>query len=117
MNPVPSTEVQERIIKWMEKEHAPLRAPGMYCPFDLDDTCNDQEFILVIRTTKTFKVERWIGALITRFAKPYKLKLNGELEWSGESAGDFGQIKVVDNKITMSKPKFEWMTTSIPLGA
>jgi len=49
---------------------------------------------------KFYNYAEWLEYLITLFYRPWGYKLNGEVGWQGEDAGDRGRLVVVDNVVT-----------------
>lgn len=54
---------------------------------------------------KFYNYVEWIEYLIQHFFEPWGVKLNGEVEWSGEESDDLGLISVKDNVVTVKQGK------------
>lgn len=55
---------------------------------------------------KFYSYVEWLKYLIKHFFEPWGVKLNGEIEWSGEDVSDKGLIKVTDNIVKIGKPTY-----------
>lgn len=54
---------------------------------------------------KFYNYVEWLAYLVAHFLQPWGYSLNGEVSWEGEEQGDVGKIVVVDNTITVRRPK------------
>lgn len=54
---------------------------------------------------KFYSYVEWLKYLINHFFEPWGIKLNGEVEWSGEDRNDIGKIIVTDNVVEVKEGK------------
>lgn len=52
-----------------------------------------------------YSYDKWLLLVIERFFAPWGVLLNGEMEWSGEEAGDMGKLVLKDNVLTVKQAK------------
>lgn len=74
----------------------PTGQPGLWC--DWHPTA-DGTAIVWNGAEKFYHYVEWLQYLITHFLAPWGYKLNGEVEWQGESDGDVGTIRVTNNTV------------------
>lgn len=75
------------------KEYA---QPSLWCQWKPTE---DGEGIEWDGNEKFYCYVEWLRYLIDSFIAPWGYKLNGEVSWSGEEAGDIGIIYVKDNEV------------------
>lgn len=71
--------------------------PGFYCQWV---PTVDGDGIEWDGNEKFYEYVEWLEYIIKHFIEPWGLKLNGEVEWQGESNDDRGLIVVVDNEVS-----------------
>jgi hypothetical protein len=76
----------------------PSSQPGLWCQWvpNIDGTKIEWD-----KGTKFYHYTEWLKYLISNFLTPWGYKVNGMVEWRGESMGDIGVIEVVDNVVTV----------------
>lgn len=76
---------------------APKTQPGLWCQWVLSEDGTTLEWD---GGEKFYEYIKWLEYLIKNFFKPWGIKLNGEIQWRGESFDDNGIIVVKNNKVT-----------------
>jgi hypothetical protein len=71
--------------------------PNGYCDWRVTE---DEQGIEWNGAEKFYDWKVWLNIIIDRHLKPGDYVLNGDVEWSGETADDVGIIRVVDNVVT-----------------
>lgn len=74
----------------------PIGQPGLWCNW-----CPTQDGTAIVwnGAEKFYNYVEWLQYLITHFLAPWGYKLNGEVQWQGESNGDVGTIQVTNNTV------------------
>ena len=75
---------------------SPTSQPGLWCQWVLTE---DGESLEWDGGEKFYSYIEWLEYMIKHFFEPKGHKLNGEIQWWGESSGDVGTIYVKDNKV------------------
>ena len=71
--------------------------PGLWCQWIINgDGCLAWD-----GGEKFYDYKEWLVYLIKHFFEPEGYILNGEIDFEGEDSDDFGQIVVVDNKVSI----------------
>ena len=73
-----------------------IKQPGLWLQWVLNDSGTELEWN---GGEKFYNYIEWLKYLIVHFFEPWGIKLNGEVEWSGEDRTDVGKIVVKDNVI------------------
>ena len=75
--------------------------PGLWCQWVVQSNEDDVEGQQLEwdGDEKFYEYIAWLKYLITNFFEPWNVKLNGEIEWFGESNDDRGKIVVTDNVV------------------
>jgi hypothetical protein len=79
-------------------------APGYYCQWISEDGLT----LEWDGNEKFYEYIGWLEWLIKKFFEPRGIKLNGEVEWSGEEKGDVGKIIVEDNQVTVKEGRITY---------
>lgn len=69
--------------------------PSLWCQWCINDE-NELEWD---GGEKFYNYIEWLNYLIKHFFERWDIKLNGEIDWSGEDPSDTGKITVIDNNI------------------
>lgn len=85
-------------------EDDPRETPSLYCPWTPSENGLFIEFDGLEKPSGEIFWIREICKILA--AKGYIL--NGEVEWNGQESGDMGKIKVVNNVVSIKKPRIEW---------
>lgn len=72
--------------------------PGLWCQWIVEGEGTEQA-LKWDGGEKFYEYVAWLKYLIDNFFKPWEVKLNGEVEWIGESNDDRGKIVVKDNVV------------------
>lgn len=80
----------------------PKTQPGLWCQWAPTDDRNAIEWD---GGEKFYAYVEWLEYIIKNVLKPKGYKLNGEVEYQGETPKDFGKIVVTDNVVTTRKGK------------
>ncbi len=78
----------------------PPGQPGLWCKWAPNASGDVIEWD---GAEKFYDYTEWLRYLIGHFLAPWGYELNGEVTWSGESAGDVGKIVVVNNDVSERK--------------
>lgn len=76
--------------------------PGLWCQWIPTD---DGTAIVWDEGEKFYNYKEWIEYLIQHFLAPWGYVLNGVVQWAGESRGDIGLIKIVNNDVQVLAAK------------
>lgn len=90
---------QDREDNIVDYNSPPSTQPGLWCQWLIDE--DDRRTISWNGGEKFYRYVEWIEYLINRVLAPRGYKVSGEVHWFGESRGDTGLIKVVDNKVML----------------
>lgn len=72
--------------------------PGLWCNWVIT---KDGMSLKWNGAEKFYNYVEWLNYLIENFFKPWGIKLNGEVTWSGEESSDIGKINIKNNKVTV----------------
>jgi hypothetical protein len=72
--------------------------PGLWCQWIVTEDGEELEWD---GGEKFYNYVEWLKYQIKNFFEPWGIKLNGEIEWTGEDREDLGKIVVVDNVVTV----------------
>lgn len=72
--------------------------PGLWCQWIVEDGEDNQKLIWD-GGEKFYEYIAWLKYMIKHFFEPWKVKLNGEVEWEGEDSEDRGKIEVKNNVV------------------
>lgn len=97
--------------RWDENERRMKEGkcqPGLWCQWVVRDV-EDGQILEWDGGEKFYNYVEWLRYLINHFFEKWGVKLNGEIQWSGEETGDIGKIIVTDNvvKVKVAKITFE----------
>jgi len=81
----------------------PDGVPGLWCGWEI----NEDE-LYWDGNEKFYNYVEWLRYLIKNFFSPWKIILNGEISWVGESSDDLGKIIVTDNEIVVKIGKITY---------
>ena len=81
--------------KTLDSNRPSSTQPGLWCQWDAVDE-NTLEWD---GGEKFYNYVEWLVYIIEKVLKPNGYKVNGEVIWSGEEAGDTGKIFVTDNVV------------------
>lgn len=82
-----------------------LRQPGLWLQWVLNEEGTELEWD---GNEKFYNYIEWLQYLIGHFFEPWGIKLNGEIEWTGEDSNDKGKIAVTDNVIEVYEAVFTY---------
>lgn len=71
--------------------------PGLWCQWVVEG--DDEQELKWDGGEKFYNYVEWLRYLIENFFTPWKVKLNGEVEWFGEDPDDRGKIVIKDNVV------------------
>lgn len=80
----------------IDSNSPPSTQPGLWCQWTPSE---DHEGIEWDQGEKFYEYVKWLRYLIKNFLAPKDYKVNGTVEYQGESADDFGRIVVKDNVV------------------
>jgi hypothetical protein len=89
----------------IDHNRPPITQPGLWCQWKLQD---DNITIAWDNGEKFYDYIDWIKYIIERILKPRKYKLNGIVEWHGESWDAFGMIIIKNNKVTIKNGRITY---------
>jgi hypothetical protein len=87
---------QDRSEDVLDYNSPPANQPGLWCQWTVN---NEGDEIIWDGGEKFYDYVEWLEYIIEHFLKPWGYKLNGSVEWAGESTDDRGIIIVKDNKV------------------
>lgn len=94
----------EKVYNTNEKRIKKLTCqPGLWCQWEVVDNGVDGCFLQWDGGEKFYEYIAWLKYLIDRFFEPWGVKLNGEIDWSGEENTDMGQIIVTNNVVKIKR--------------
>jgi len=73
--------------------------PGLWCQWVVTELDEGKQILEWDGREKFYNYVEWLKYLINHFFEPWGVKLNGEINWSGEETGDIGIIVVKDNVV------------------
>lgn len=82
----------------------PEGQPGLWCQWVPTDDLAGIEWN---GAEKFYDYVEWLEYIIEHFLAPWGYVLNGSVTWSGEEHEDIGKIRVADNAVTVSKPRWD----------
>lgn len=88
--------------RWMENERRTkegLCQPGFWCQWVVREVDEKKQILEWDGGEKFYNYVEWLKYLINHFFSKWGVKLNGEIQWSGEETGDIGKIIVTDNVV------------------
>lgn len=85
-----------------------IKQPGLWLQWVLNDSGTELEWN---GGEKFYNYIEWLKYLVVHFFEPWGIKLNGEVEWSGEDRSDVGKIVVKDNVIEIYEGVKEYQFT------
>lgn len=92
----------ETLKAFADERHDEPGFPGIWCQWVPSD---DGTKLGWDGNEKFYNYGEWLCYLIQHYLDPWGLKLNGEVTWQGEDAGDIGMIRVVNNDVSMIEGK------------
>jgi len=72
--------------------------PGLWCNWTISD---DGSELMWNGREKFYCYEDWLIYMIEKFFKPWNCVLNGTIAWQGEDVGDWGELVVIDNELSV----------------
>lgn len=98
--------------RWKENERRTKEGecqPGLWCQWVVREVDDGKQILEWDGGEKFYNYVEWLKYLINHFFEKWGVKLNGEIQWSGEETGDIGKIIVTDNvvKVQVAKITFE----------
>lgn len=81
----------------LDYNRQPYTQPGLWCQWIPTE---DGKAIVWDGSEKFYAYIKWLNYIIASFLFRWGYRLNGVVEWQGESDGDRGKIIVVDNVVT-----------------
>lgn len=78
--------------------------PGLWCQWVPTE---DGTALVWDEGEKFYNYIEWLEYIIENFMKPWGYTLNGEVLWQGEGFSDIGKIKVNDNNVKTSEPRWD----------
>ena len=85
-----------------------IKQPGLWLQWVLNESGTELEWN---GGEKFYNYIEWLKYLVVHFFEPWGIKLNGEVEWSGEDRSDVGKIVVKDNVIEIYEGVKEYQFT------
>ena len=82
----------------LDTNRPPDTQPGLWCKWTLTTDGTKLEWD---GAEKFYDYVEWLQYLITNFFAPWRITLNGEIEWIGEDRNDRGKIVVSNNEISV----------------
>ena len=76
--------------------------PGLWLQWVLNEDGTQLEWD---GNEKFYGYVEWLKYLINHFFEPWGIKLNGEVEWTGEDRNDIGKIVVTNNVVEVKEGK------------
>lgn len=89
---------QTRTPDIIDYNSGPSTQPGLWCQWEPSE---DNQGIEWDGAEKFYDYTEWLRYIIENFLKPWKLKLNGTVNWVGEDRNDRGCIVVKNNKVSV----------------
>jgi hypothetical protein len=89
---------QDKDESVMDYNMPPPIQPGLWCQWVPNLNGTEIEWD---KGEKFYYYTEWLKYLINTFLAPWGYKVNGMVEWKGESTGDIGVIEVVNNVVTV----------------
>ena len=83
----------------------PAEQPGLWCQWVPTD---DGYAIVWDEGEKFYNYVEWLEYLVKHFLAPWGYLLNGVVSWQGEDGDDVGRICVIDNDVTVKRPRIVW---------
>lgn len=78
--------------------------PSLWLQWKIEEM-DGKHFLMWDGGEKFYHYIEWLEYLIEHFFSKWDVKLNGEIEWKGESDGDIGKIVVKDNVVVVGHGK------------
>jgi hypothetical protein len=91
---------QDRDGSIVNYNEPPEAQPGLWCQWEVTD---DGAFLQWDGAEKFYNYTAWLVYLIEHFFKPWNRRLNGEIQWRGETPEDVRVIVVRDN-VVVTRP-------------
>ena len=89
---------QDHDVSVINYNSPPSDQPGLWNQWTPSE---DGKYIEWDGGEKFYNYIEWLEYIIERFIGPWGYKLNGEVDWRGESWDDTGTIEIIDNKVTV----------------
>ena len=93
---------QDRDASVIEYNSPPSSQPGLWLQWVLNE---DGTQLKWDGNEKFYGYVEWLKYLINHFFEPWGIKLNGEVEWTGEDRNDIGKIVVSNNVVEVKEGK------------
>lgn len=95
-----SIEKDYQTLTIVKHNSFPATMPGLWCDWWPDET---GAALVWGEGEKFYRYIEWLHYLMVNFLTPWNYSVNGSCVWSGESAGDHGEISVRNNQISVSR--------------
>ena len=89
-------ELMSRVNDFADKRHEGQEYPGYWCQWII----NEEGELEWDGGEKFYCYDEWLRYLIKNFFEPEGYVLNGIISFQGEDSEDFGELQIVDNKVT-----------------
>ena len=80
--------------------------PGLWCQWEIIEE-NGVQYLQWDGGEKFYNYVEWLKYLDKHFFKPWKITLNGEIQWQGEEIGDIGKIVAENGEIKVYEADFK----------